>query len=99
MEIRAVGIGELLARLERLRRSLAAEGLSRRTEAAAAVPARDGRADLRADSAAERDVLENAARRWPAVSSGSMQVAVQGTHAVADVIEALQGPTPTRMSM
>ena len=48
LEIRAVGLGELLARLERLRRELAAEGLfAASAQAAAAVPARRGRADLR----------------------------------------------------
>ena len=41
-------------------------------------------------SAAERDVLENARRRWPAVQFDVREVAVQGQLAVAQVIGALQ---------
>ncbi len=47
-EIRAVGIGELLARLERLQEVARRRGpLLRLAQASAAVPARDGRAHLR----------------------------------------------------
>jgi exodeoxyribonuclease VII large subunit len=90
-EIRAVGIGELLARLERLRKSLAAEGLfaSARKRPLPFLPSMIGLICGR-DSAAERDVLRNAARRWPAVRFRVEQVAVQGTHAAAEVIGALQ---------
>ena len=42
------------------------------------------------DSAAQRDVQRNAARRWPAVRFRVEQVAVQGSFAVADVVDALQ---------
>ena len=42
------------------------------------------------DSAAERDVLRNAARRWPAVKFRVEQVAVQGPRATEEIIEALQ---------
>jgi exodeoxyribonuclease VII large subunit len=42
------------------------------------------------DSAAERDVLENARRRWPAVRFTVEQVAVQGPYAVGEVTEALR---------
>ncbi len=91
MEIRAVGIGELLARLERLRRSLAAEGLfaRERKRPLPFLPAGVGLICGR-DSAAERDVLENAARRWPAVRFRVEQVAVQGPRSAADVTDALQ---------
>src|SRR5690349_4755823 len=67
-EIRAVGIGELLARLELLRKSLAAEGLfsSARKRPLPFLPSMVGLICGR-ESAAERDVLRNAARRWPAV--------------------------------
>src|ERR1022692_5060664 len=67
LQIRAVGIGELLARLERLRRSLAAEGLfaPERKRPLPFLPAMVGLICGR-DSAAERDVLRNAAVRWPA---------------------------------
>jgi exodeoxyribonuclease VII large subunit len=89
-EIRAVGIGELLARLERLRRSLAAEGLfaAERKRRLPFLPGTIGLISGR-DSAAERDVLRNAARRWPAVRFRVEQVAVQGTYAVAEVTDAL----------
>jgi exodeoxyribonuclease VII large subunit len=91
MEIRAVGIGELLARLERLRRSLAAEGLfaAERKRPLPFLPAMIGLVCGR-DSAAERDVLRNAALRWPAVKFRVEQVAVQGQHAVEEVIGAVR---------
>ncbi len=90
-EIRAVGIGELLARLERLRRALAAEGLfaAERKRPLPFLPAVVGLICGR-DSAAERDVLRNAARRWPAVQFRVEQVAVQGSYAVTEVIGALR---------
>ncbi len=90
-EIRAVGIGELLARLERLRTALAAEGLFA-TERKRRLPFLPDMVGLICgrDSAAERDVLQNAARRWPAVRFRVEQVAVQGTRASEEIIEALQ---------
>jgi exodeoxyribonuclease VII large subunit len=91
LEIRTVGIGELLARLERLRRSLAAEGLFA-AERKRPLPFLPGVVGLICgrDSAAERDVRGNAAQRWPAVRFRVKQVAVQGPHAVEEVVEALQ---------
>ncbi len=91
MEIRTVGIGELLARLERLRRSLAAEGLFA-AERKRPLPFLPGVVGLICgrDSAAERDVLRNAARRWPAVRFRVRQVAVQGPYAVSEIVEALR---------
>ena len=90
-EVRAVGIGELLARLERLRTALAAEGLfaAARKRPLPFLPGMIGLICGR-ESAAERDVLRNAARRWPAVQFRVEEVAVQGSHAAADVIGALQ---------
>jgi exodeoxyribonuclease VII large subunit len=90
-EMRAVGIGELLARLERLKKSLAAEGLfsASRKRPLPFLPATVGLICGR-ESAAERDVLKNAARRWPAVQFRVEEVAVQGTNAAGDVIRALQ---------
>jgi exodeoxyribonuclease VII large subunit len=89
-EIRAVGIGELLARLERLRSALAAEGLfaAERKRPLPFLPTKVGLICGR-DSAAERDVLRNAARRWPAVRFRVEQVAVQGPHASEEIIDAL----------
>jgi exodeoxyribonuclease VII large subunit len=90
-EVRAVGIGELLARLERLRAELAAEGLFRaeRKRPLPFLPDTVGLICGR-DSAAERDVLRNATRRWPAVRFRVEQVAVQGARATEEIILALQ---------
>ncbi|MBV9291049.1 MAG: exodeoxyribonuclease VII large subunit, partial [Frankiales bacterium] len=67
-DIRPVGVGALLARLEQLRKTLAAEGLfdPARKRPLPFLPRRIGLVTGRA-SAAERDVVDNARRRWPAV--------------------------------
>ena len=90
-EIRPVGVGELLARLERLKGVLAAEGLfaPQRKRPLPFLPGVVGLVTGRA-SAAERDVLENARRRWPAVRFDVREVAVQGHLAVEQVIGALR---------
>jgi exodeoxyribonuclease VII large subunit len=89
-DIRAVGLGELLARLEHLKRVLAAEGLfdARRKQPLPFAPRLVGLVCGRA-SAAERDVVDNARRRWPAVEFRLRQVAVQGSNAVTEVVAAL----------
>ena len=91
IEMRAVGIGELLARLERLRRALAAEGLfaEARKRPLPFLPGTVGLICGR-ESAAERDVLRNAARRWPAVRFRVENVAVQGAFAADELTEALR---------
>ncbi|WP_083502179.1 exodeoxyribonuclease VII large subunit [Sphaerimonospora mesophila] len=91
LEIRPVGIGELLARLERLRQVLAAEGLFN-VDRKRRLPFLPGTVGLICgrDSAAERDVLENSRRRWPAVRFKVETVAVQGPYAVGEVTEALR---------
>ncbi|MGI5492508.1 exodeoxyribonuclease VII large subunit [Microtetraspora malaysiensis] len=91
MEIRPVGVGELLARLERLRRLIIAEGLTNadRKRRLPFLPSTIGLVCGR-DSAAERDVIENARRRWPAVRFKVEPVAVQGQYAVGEVTEALR---------
>ncbi|MET7756037.1 exodeoxyribonuclease VII large subunit [Streptomyces sp. NPDC005389] len=91
VEIKPVGIGELLARLEQLKRSLASEGLFAldRKKPLPFLPHRIGLVCGRA-SAAERDVLENARRRWPAVAFEVRNVAVQGVKAVPQVIQAVK---------
>ena len=90
-QIKAVGIGELLARLERRRVALAAEGLfaAERKRRLPFLPDTVGLICGR-DSAAERDVLRNAARRWPAVRFRVEQVAVQGPHASEEIVDALR---------
>ncbi len=89
-DLRPVGVGALLARLELLRRMLAAEGLfdSDRKRALPFLPTVVGLVCGRA-SAAERDVVDNARRRWPAVRFEIRQVAVQGPEAVGQVCEAI----------
>lgn len=90
-EIRQVGLGELLARLEKLKRLLAAEGLfaRERKRRLPFLPRRVGLITGRA-SAAERDVLVNARRRWPSVDFRVMNVPVQGPTAVPQIIDALK---------
>ncbi len=90
-EIRAVGLGELLARIERIRRLLAAEGLfdPARKRPLPFAPAVVGVITGR-ESAAERDVLVTARRRWPAVRFAVHHCAVQGLNAAASVIEGLR---------
>ncbi|MFD7921248.1 exodeoxyribonuclease VII large subunit [Streptomyces sp. NPDC059740] len=90
-EIRPVGVGELLARLEQLKRRLTAEGLfaPERKRPLPFLPQLVGLVCGRA-SAAERDVLENARLRWPAVSFEVRNVAVQGVRAVPQVIGAIR---------
>ena len=89
-EIRAVGIGELLARIERLRELLAAEGLfdpalKRRPPF---LPNMIGLITGRA-SAAEHDVVSNASARWPAVRFRIENTATQGALAVPQIVDAL----------
>jgi exodeoxyribonuclease VII large subunit len=89
-EIRAVGIGELLARIERLRKLLAAEGLfdpalKRRPPF---LPGCIGLVTGRA-SAAEHDVVSNATARWPSVRFRIEHVATQGALAVPQIVDAL----------
>jgi exodeoxyribonuclease VII large subunit len=90
-EIRQVGIGELLARLEHLKQLLAAEGLFALAlkKSLPLLPRRVGLICGR-NSAAEKDVVENARRRWPAVQFEICEVAVQGSAAVIEVSAALR---------
>lgn len=89
-QIRPVGVGELLARIEYLKATLQAEGLfaPERKRDLPFLPHTVGLISGRA-SAAEKDVVENARRRWPGVRFEVRSVAVQGTTAVADVCRAL----------
>ena len=90
-EIRQVGLGELLARLEALKNTLASEGLfatSRKRELPF-LPKVVGLICGR-NSDAEKDVIENAKRRWPSVQFAIREVAVQGSAAVVEVSAALR---------
>jgi exodeoxyribonuclease VII large subunit len=89
-DLRPVGIGALLARIEALRGVLTAEGLfaADRKRSLPFLPRRIGLITGRA-SDAERDVVDNATRRWPAVQFRVEAAAVQGPYAVTEIIEAL----------
>ena len=90
-EIRAVGLGELLARIEMLRRVLDAEGLfdPRLKRLLPFLPNLVGLITGRG-GAAEHDVTTVAAGRWPAVRFEIRNTAVQGAGAVAQIVEALR---------
>jgi exodeoxyribonuclease VII large subunit len=90
-EIRQVGVGELLARLEALKNNLAQEGLfdSDRKVALPLLPQKIGLICGR-NTDAEKDVVENAKRRWPSVQFEIREVTVQGAAAVSEVSEALR---------
>jgi exodeoxyribonuclease VII large subunit len=90
-EIRQVGVGELLARLEALKNLLAGEGLfnSDRKVALPLLPKVIGLICGR-NTDAEKDVVENAKRRWPSVQFEIREVTVQGAAAVIEVSAALR---------
>ena len=89
-EVREVGLGELLARLEALRKLLAAEGLfaAELKQPLPFLPRTIGLITGRA-SAAERDVVENARRRLPGARFRLENVAMQGANAVTEVVDAI----------
>ena len=90
-EIRAVGLGELLERIERLRKLLEAEGLfdPRLKRPLPFLPDTVGLITGRA-SAAERDVVSVAQSRWPAVRFAIRNTAVQGPNTVSQIVDALR---------
>ena len=90
-QIRAVGIGELLARIERLRQLLDAEGLfdPRLKRPIPFLPTTVGLITGRA-SAAEKDVVSVAEARWPAVRFALRNTVVQGPSAVTQIVDALR---------
>lgn len=89
-EIRMVGLGELLAQIERRRQLLAAEGLfdAARKRRLPFLPTKVGLVTA-PKSAAERDVLDLAKRRWPAVEFAVVHATMQGSRSAGEVIEAL----------
>ena len=89
-DVRPVGLGELLARLERLRQALGAEGLFavEHKKRLPVLPRTIGLITGR-DSDAEKDVVQNARLRWPAVAFRIINTAVQGRDAAAQVMAAL----------
>ncbi|HZI96988.1 MAG TPA: exodeoxyribonuclease VII large subunit [Actinomycetales bacterium] len=89
-QVRPVGVGELLARVEHLKRVLAAEGLfdPGRKKTLPFLPRTVGLVCGRA-SAAEHDVVVTARHRWPGVAFDVREVVVQGSGAVEAVAGAL----------
>jgi len=90
-ELRPVGEGRLLAQLEQRKRLLQAEGLfdPRRKHRLPFLPRAIGLV-TGADSAAERDVVENARQRWPQVRIITAHTLVQGQHAAEQVMQAVR---------
>lgn len=90
-EIRLVGEGELLARLERRRQLLAAEGLFAEAlkRPLPFLPRSIGLVTAQ-NSAAEKDVLENARRRWPGVSFTVKYATMQGPRCAEEVMAACE---------
>ncbi|WP_176765831.1 exodeoxyribonuclease VII large subunit [Actinomyces ruminicola] len=90
-DIRPVGIGDLLARIEQLRRILAAEGLfdAERKHPLPFLPRRVGLVCGR-NAKAKDDVIVNARLRWPGLPFEIREVAVQGAQAVREVTAAIR---------
>lgn len=90
-EIRMVGLGELLAQLEKRRQLLAAEGLfARQLKRPLPFLPRTVGLVTAPNSAAERDVLDNARRRWPAVGFEVRHATMQGTRCAGEVMAAVR---------
>ncbi|WP_407641271.1 exodeoxyribonuclease VII large subunit [Actinomyces bovis] len=89
-DIRPVGVGDLLARIEQLRRVLAAEGLfdANRKQRLPFLPRTVGLICGR-NAKAKDDVLVNARLRWPGLPFAVREVAVQGAAAVREVAAAI----------
>lgn len=88
--VRPVGLGDLLVRIEQLRRALAEEGLfdAERKRPIPQLPQRVGLITGR-NSDAEKDVVRNASLRWPSVQFEIRNVAVQGAASAGQVMGAL----------
>jgi exodeoxyribonuclease VII large subunit len=90
-EIRLVGLGDLLARLELLKRTLGAEGLfaAERKRPLPSLPRRIG-VITSPTGAAVRDILHVLARRFPAAAVLIYPVSVQGAQAAGEIVAALE---------
>ncbi len=91
IEMRKVGLGELLERIDRLRAQLTAEGLTsiERKQPLPFLPNTIGLITGK-DSDAEKDVLQNAKLRWPNVQFRTIHTLVQGDKAAPEVIAAIK---------
>jgi exodeoxyribonuclease VII large subunit len=90
-DLRHVGLGDMLERLERLRRQLASEGLfhASHKKALPFLPHCIGLITGK-DSDAEKDVIRNAQLRWPAVDFRVVHAAMQGDRMVPEVTAAIK---------
>ena len=90
LELHVAGEGRLLAQLEQLKRKLQAEGLFEeyRKKRLPLLPRVIGLVTGK-DSDAERDVLTNVARRWPAARFTVRHALVQGANSAESVMTAL----------
>ena len=91
LEMRKVGLGELLERIEKLRTQLTLEGLTsiERKQRLPFLPNKIGLITGK-NSDAEKDVLENAKLRWPDVKFRIMHTLVQGEKAAPEIIAAIK---------
>lgn len=91
IEMRKVGLGELLERIERLRAQLTKEELTSvdRKQPLPFLPNKIGLITGK-DSDAEKDVLQNAKLRWPDVQFRIMHTLVQGDKAAPEIINAIK---------
>ncbi len=89
--IRKVGLGDLLVKIEELRQKLTLEGVidPSKRKALPVLPRKVGLITGK-DSDAEKDVLENARLRWPAVQFEIVNTPVQGEAAPPAVISAIK---------
>ncbi|WAB80580.1 exodeoxyribonuclease VII large subunit [Microcella daejeonensis] len=90
-DMRRVGLGDLLERLERLRQQLRGEGLfdAARKQRLPFLPQCIGLVTGK-DSDAEKDVLRNAQLRWPNVRFSVHHSAVQGDRAVGELVAGIR---------
>ena len=90
-EIRKVGLGDLLERIERLRQLFISEGLTdpSRKQKLPFLPNCIGLITGK-DSDAEKDVLQNVSRRWADAKFRVINTKVQGDAAAAEVIAAVK---------
>lgn len=90
-QMKKLGLGDLLERIEKLRAALVAEGLTA-IERKRKLPFLPNRIGLitGANSDAEKDVLQNSRLRWPEVQFEIVNTLVQGDRAVNEIIFAME---------
>lgn len=90
LNLKHIGLGDLLERLERLRAQLHKEGLFdlNRKKPLPFLPQKIGLITGK-DSDAEKDVIRNAVLRWPGVQFEVCHSAVQGDRAASELLNAL----------